>query len=220
MRRAISLAVLGAAPVHAQANSNVQSWATLTSDVQIAPNTQITADFITRSDPDRVNVGQLIVRGGLRQSLDAATSLTVNAGWFHNLRGNTPGSTEWRIGQYLTHRLIVRAPWTLDARLGVEERLVEGQAGLGVRTRERLRLTRRLSSLFEAQISQETIFALNSTGWGQHSGFVASRIGGQLRIAVAPHVGIAPGYMWQLVGRRGAPERNDHIVQVTIVAHF
>ena len=70
------------------------------------------------------------------------------------------------------------------------------------------------------QLSDELIFALNDTDFGQIRGLTANRAGAAVHFDVGQHFGIMPGYTWQLVNRSGAPVRHDHILGLTLEAHY
>lgn len=204
----------------ALAEQDAQAWATLAADVEIDERTDLTLDLISRSRADSLETGQIFVRVGARRTLDEATSVQVTYAWVRGVVDGGADTTEHRLSQMVTHRFPRQGQWSFDARVGVEQRFQATGGETGWRARERVRVTRRLTSSLDAQASHEMIVALNDTAWGQVSGLTASRLSGGLHLEIGPRVGLAPGYSWQHLFRRNRDDRDDHIVQMTIDLHF
>ncbi len=204
----------------ARANDNMQGWGTISGDVRVADDTQLTMEVVARSRQDAVELGQLILRGGVRWQVAPDTNLGVNYTWQHTIPVNGFHTSEHRLSQSWGQRLWRHDGWGLESRLQFEQRLMEHRDGLGLRIRPRLRLSRTLAPNLEAQLSDELIVALNDTGWGQRQGLVANRLSGQLHWKISPHIGFAPGYMWQRVRVVGSADRSDHVALLTLDVHY
>ena len=214
------MAAMAACSTPALAEEDAQFWATIAADVRLDSDTVLTVDAISRSRPDSIDTGQIIARAGVRQTIAADTSVQLTYGWFHNLIEGGPDSSEHRFAQNFSTQLVDTGRWRFDARLGLEQRLPDSGGEIGWRGRERLRATYRLSPTVDAQFSEELIFTVNDTGWGQTSGLSVGRLGSALHWRINPHVGIAPGYTWQHVFRRAGDDRDDHLIQMTVDLHF
>ena len=217
---ALGVSVLLSLAAPAQAEDDAQFWATLAADVRIDSDTALTLDAISRSRPDSIDTGQIIARVGVRQTIADNTNLQLTYGWFHARVEGGPDTSEHRITQTLSTQLGATGRWRFDARIGLEQRLPDSGGEIGWRARERLRATYRLSSALDAQLSEELIFAANDTGWGQTSGLSVSRLAGAVHWRINDRFGIAPGYSWQHVFRRTTPDRDDHLLQMTVDLHF
>ena len=86
--------------------------------------------------------------------------------------------------------------------------------------RGRLRVSRDVADHVSVQVSEELIGALNDTPWGQDAGLGASRLGAALAIGVDDHVTLSPGYTWQRVVVEGGPDRNGHILGLSVITRF
>lgn len=213
-------AMVAAFATPAMAGDDVQLWATVAADAGIGDNTDLTLDLISRSRPDSIDTGQIFVRVGARHRVDEAIAAQVTYAWVRGVVDGGSDTTEHRVSETVSYRFPSRGAWAFDARAGLEQRFQATGGEIGWRARERVRVIRALAPSFDAQASHELIFALNDTAWGQASGLTASRVSGALHVAINPHLGLAPGYSWQHLFRRNADDRNDHIVQMTVDAHF
>jgi Protein of unknown function (DUF2490) len=217
---AIGLAMGCACP--ATAENDVQQWLTIVADVKLGDKDSLSGNFILRSRPDSWDWSQRFLRVGYTRKLDKGQSVGIS---YANVRGfvdNGPDRFEHRFTQTYGFALGALAGGKVDARVQAEQSIVERYSDVGLRARGRVRWVHSLDQkkIFEAQLSEEPIFALNDTDYGQRSGLVANRLGAALHVAMTKTVGFAPSYTWQLVNRRGAPNRNDHVLGLTLDAHF
>lgn len=127
------------------------------------------------------------------------------------------------------HRAVQQALWnvgkvaggTLISRTRLEQRWVEGRAGTGHRLRQMLRYTTPIDRhKTQFVLSSESFVAFNSTPFGQAAGFDQVRNFVGVNVPVAPKLTADIGYMNRYVRRRGAEDRMDHILPVTLVARF
>lgn len=205
-----------AVPAHAE--SDRQQWVTLTGDVALDKNDSLALTGIFRSKGDSFDLGQRLVRVGYNHKLK--TGVTLNFAYTHvrNFIDGGPDPIQHRFSQSATVPLGKIGGGKLDARIQAEEVLAQGADDLGLRLRPRLRWQVPLDSdgKVEAQFSNELIFGLNDTDYGQFAGLTANRASAGMHFSLSKHVGIAPGYIWQLVNRENAPSRNDHILSLTL----
>jgi hypothetical protein len=213
-------AMMAALPV--QADNNRQEWLTLTGDVKLDGNDSVSATVIFRSRPDSFDAGQRILRAGVTHRLNGGKSLSFAYTHVRGFVSTGPDTTQHRLSQSFAFPLGKFASGKLDARLQAEEAVTESYDDIGIRLRPRLRWVRPLDKKneVELQLSDEVIWSLNDTDYGQVSGFSANRAGAALHFGLGKHFGIAPGYTWQLVNRATGPNRNDHVLGLTLDAHF
>lgn len=207
----------GAQP--ALAESTRQQWLTLTGDVELDANDSISANLIFRSRPDSFDLGQRFARLGFTHRVADDVSLTLNYAYVTTSVSGASDKVQHRLAQSVSFPLVQ----DVDARLQLEEAFgVTGSNDMGIRLRPRLRLQHGLDKegRIELQLSDEVIFALNSTDFGQASGFTANRAVAAVHFDLGDHFGIMPGYTWQLVNRSAAPVRHDHILGLTLEAHY
>lgn len=219
LSRSLATIVLIAVTQPVSAESTRQQWLTLTGDLDLDRNDSVSAHLILRSQPDSFDMGQRFVRLGYRHDLNDDVSLSLS---YAHVTAEVPGGSDkvqHRMAQGISFALVQ----DVDARVQLEQVFgVTGSDDIGVRFRPRLRLRHELDrdGKVELQLSDELIFALNDTDFGQTSGLTANRAGATVHFDVGEHFGIMPGYTWQLVNRSGAPTRNDHILGLTLEAHY
>lgn len=213
----VGLAVFSAP---ARAEDDAQFWLLSVGDVRVGPRTSITYDAIVRSHPDRIDTGQILLRGGVRRSVTPDLSVQLTYGWVRSIVEDGGDVTEHRLGQTLAWRMGDVGPVRVDSRLGAEQRLPDAGGEAGWRLRGRVRATLPLNASADAQLSNELIGALNGTAWGQRAGASANRLAGSVHWRLGSHLGIAPGYTWQHIFRADAPDREDHVFSVTLDSHF
>lgn len=197
-----------------------QFWLTVAGDMRIDADTQLTADAILRSRPDRIEAGQTILRVGVRQQVAPSVSVQIAYAFVDSFVDGGRDRVEHRLSQTAALDLGHLGPARIDARAGLEQRLPSGGGEMGLRTRARVRAGLPLGKAATLQLSEEAIAALNSTAWGQRSGLSATRTGASVRLPVSDGVGVSPGYTWQHIVLRGAPDRDDHVFGLTLDAHF
>ncbi len=210
-----SAILLSAVP--ARADSDVQFWLTLYGEAKIDDNDSLTANAILRSRPDQLEAGQRLLRVGLSHKMNGGVALSFAYTHVETFNSNGPDAIQHR----LTQGVALPLSDTFDARLQAEEIFANG-GDIGLRARGRLRWIRPLDHdrKIDLQISDELIWAVNDTGWGQNAGWTANRAGAAVKFKLDDHVAIAPGYTWQLVNRRLAENRNDHVLGLTLEGRF
>jgi hypothetical protein len=213
--------VLGCASP-AIAEDDVQQWLTIVGDVKLGDKDSLSGNFILRSRPDSWDWSQRFLRVGYTRKLGKGQNIGIS---YANVRGfvdNGPDRFEHRFTETYGFSLGALAGGKVDARVQAEQSMIEHFGDMGLRARGRVRWARGLDKkrLYEVQLSEEPIFALNKTDYGQKSGLVANRLSAGLHVALNKTVGFAPSYTWQLVNRRGVPDRNDHVLGLTLDAHF
>jgi Protein of unknown function (DUF2490) len=221
VRKAIGLILaitIGMQSAHAE--NTVQQWLTLTGDVRLDANDNAFAVAVRRSAPDDLKMAQRVLQLGWRHRVAGKVSLIASLGHVTSYRDNLPNRIEMRLSEGILMPVGHVGGGRIEGRFLFEEILVRGSQDIGVRGRPRLRWTRPISGKIDLQLSDEAIFALNRTDAGQVAGLVANRAGAGVRFALSKHFGVQPSYTWQHVNRIAAPNRDDHILGLTLDAQF
>jgi hypothetical protein len=217
-----AVALLTVAP--AQAESDVQGWLTVAGDVRLDPDTAITGVVVLRSRPDRAELAQAIGRIGIRQGVGDGRTVEITYALVDSVLAGRPDQLEHRFGQNFSTPLATIGRARIDGRVGMEQRLPDGGGALSWRLRGRIQwvmpLTAQAQGGPDLRISEELIGSLNDTAWGQQSGLTASRLGVGIRLPLSPRLGLTPSYAWQHIFLEGRNDRNDHVLGLTIDAHF
>ena len=112
-------------------------------------------------------------------------------------------------------------PWDgeLSSRTRIEQRWRSDGDGMGWRLREMLRYEKPLnpgSEALNALVYAEAFVALNSTDWGQKTGFdqLRSFVGAEVKLMGKSTAEI--GYLNQLVDQRDGNQRMNHVASITL----
>ncbi len=204
------------------ADNNRQEWLNINGDVKLDDNDNLNATAVFRSRPDSFDVGQRLLRIGITHKIGGGKSVAIAYTHVTGFVAGGPNAVQHRGSESFTMPLAAWSEGKLDGRFQAEEILADGSNDVGIRLRPRVRLVQNLGARknAELQLSDELIWSINNTDFGQASGFTANRAGAAIRFAVDKHFGVAPGYTWQLVNRTVGPNRNDHILGLTLDARF
>lgn len=206
----------------AKADDTAQYWWTLTGDVKLDDNDSLNASVIIRSKPDTLEPGQRFLRVGFNHRLK--NGLNLNAGYAHvtTLVDGAANPVQHRLSQGIGMQVGKLVGGAVDIRLQAEEIIIPGRREVGLRGRGRVRLIKPLNAdgSIDVQFSDELIWSINSTDWGQKSGWTANRAGLALHFKLNNRIGLAPGYTWQLINRPTGPNRDDHVLGLTADVHF
>lgn len=100
---------------------------------------------------------------------------------------------------------------------GIEQRTIEGATGMGWRLRQQIRATvpfRKAGP--SAVLTSEPFVALNSTDFGASKGLDQWRNFVGINVPAANRLSVEVGYMNRYVRRRGARDRIDHVIPLTL----
>lgn len=201
------------------AEDNAQLWVTTNAETALDDNDKILATIILRSRPDTLNLGQSLLRIGVVHQFKNGISVAGNFAVVTTYRPDRPDRAEHRFAQSISIPITSNfAGGSLDSRLQIEEIFATDGNDLGIRIRPRLRWTLPLvkSKRLSLQITDEMLLAANDTDWGQRAGFQANRFLTGIKVDISKKWTLTPAYTWQLVKRNNAPDRNDHILWLTI----
>jgi Protein of unknown function (DUF2490) len=206
----------------AQADDTMQYWWTVSGDVRLDDNDLLTGAVIIRSKPDTFEPGQRLLRATITHQLKSGMS--VSAGYAHvtTLNNSGPNGVQHRMSQGIGVPIGSIGASAVDLRLQAEEVFIPGRREIGIRGRGRVRLLHKLDATgkVDLQLSDELIWSLNGTDWGQKSGWTANRAGVMLHVKLNKRIGIGPAYTWQLINRAANPNRNDHVLGLNADVHF
>ncbi len=214
------LTIMTAACAHSTAQAaeqDLEIWNAVVVERALTPKLSATLEFGGRLLDDAGRLGVIVIRPTIGYKV--SNDLTVSLGYAHfrtNNRGQADAS-ENRIFQQVNLRIGTVGTATLLSRFRLEQRRFAGAEDLGWRItgRVRMRIPIRTS---EAAIllSHEQIYALNTTDWGARAGFDQMRNFAGFAVPLSDAVMLETGYQNRYQKRRGAADRVDHIIPVTL----
>jgi Protein of unknown function (DUF2490) len=205
-------------PVVAQAaTEDFQTWNTVNLTTNVAKNVPLTVEFSGRMVDDSGRLGVVVLRPAIGYKF--SDSLTVFLGHAHQKTINRGRADvdENRIYQQINWRIAKIGKATLASRTRIEQRWVEGARDMGWRVRERLQVQVPLKSKgANFVVSNEMLFALNTTDWGARAGFDQMRNFIGVNFPLSKAVSLETGYQNRYQERRGPADRMDHIIPITL----
>lgn len=105
-------------------------------------------------------------------------------------------------------------------RTRLEQRTFEGAKDTGWRLRQQIRATVPFRKGGPSAVLTSELVALNSTDFGASKGFEQWRNFAGINVPATKHLSVEVGYMNRYVRRRGARDRVDHIVPLTLGLRF
>ncbi len=215
----LALSLLAAQPAQA-AEEDIGAWNAINATTDLNARLSLTMDAQLRWSNDVSRLGQFLLRPSIGLKVGKNTTLSLGYAYFHTDPVGPAVFDEHRVWQQAAFRLAGDGKGvTLTARSRLEQRWVEGSAGMGLRMRQQLRVTAPLSTKVRAVAWSEPFIALNDTGWGQRSGLDRWRNFAGVTVPLSKSVSIEPGYLSQWIGRPGA-DLVQHIGSITVTAKF
>lgn len=215
---AFSALSLTAMPAQAT-EEDFNTWLAQTATIGVGKKGVIWLEAQERFTSDSSRLGQFQLRPAIGYKLSPTT--TAYLGYVYTLsapKGAT-STQENRVYQQLSYRLFGDGKGlTLSARTRLEERWVVDRDGMGWRLRQQLRLTAPISNKLTGVVWTEPFVGLNATSF-QRRDVTNWRNFVGVATPISPTVTMEPGYMNQVVVRRG-PNRVDHILSVTLNSRF
>lgn len=166
---------------------------------------------------DSGRLGVVVLRPAIGYKF--SDNLTVFLGYTHQTTINDSRADvdENRIHQQINWRVAKIGKATLASRTRIEQRWVKGRNDMGWRIRERLQLQVPLKSKgANFVVSNEMLFALNTTDWGARAGFEQMRNFVGVNFPLSKAISLETGYQNRYQERRGAADRMDHIIPITV----
>ena len=166
------------------------------------------------SQPD-----QTILRGAVGWKL--SPQLSLYQGYAHIVLPTQDGRDINEERSFQQINWTIGKPWDgeLSSRTRIEQRWRSDGDGMGWRLREMLRYEKPLnpgSEALNALVYAEAFVALNSTDWGQKTGFdqLRSFVGAEVKLMGKSTAEI--GYLNQLVDQRDGNQRMNHVASITL----
>jgi hypothetical protein len=214
----LALALTAAGSAHAT-DEDFNTWFAQTATIGVGQKGVIWLESQERFTSDSSRLGQLLLRPAVGYKLSPTTTAYLGYVYVLNAPKGAASSQEHRAFQQLSFRLLGDGKGlTLSARTRLEERWVVDRDGMGWRLRQQLRLTAPLNDKLTGVVWTEPFVGLNKTSFQQRDVTTWRNFVG-VATPLSPTVTLEPGYMNQVVVRRG-PNRVDHILSMTLNTRF
>ena len=212
---AFGLSVLLLAQPARGAEDDARLWATFGLQATLAGPVTGSLIIQPRFSQDMGELERVLLRPSI--SLEVSKPLVLTLGYDAHLIEDPRDKTEHRAWQELGLQTPVDS-FAVHHRLRLEERFLEDVAGTALRLRYRLRLGHPIGdSAFDAVVSNEVFFDLNSRRGGPRSGFGEDRAFAGLRRQVHQALALEGGYQLQYVDRPGRDAAN-HVLMLGLNA--
>lgn len=224
MRRALTAlpALFVAMPAMAQTDHDSQLWIAASASVPVADHLEAGLEGIMRFGDDADGLYEAEFGGSI--SYEIAKGIKLQAGFLRVPRYTRAGvrDIEDRPRQQISATTGFLGG-KLTGRLRLEERWRNTGDDMGLRLRPHIKYARPLRAGGKTQLvlSHESFFPLNTTDWGQHSGYERMRNFVGLTTPLVKHVAIEAGYLNQYsFGRRTAHDKMDHVASLSLSLAF
>lgn len=218
----MSIGVAFAAPASGQTVTDARVWTGFVAQGRMADGSpwRWSCDTLVRMREGASTLDFL--SGRLIISRNITRRSTVGAGYAYGSGFPDDGGT------FGEHRFLQQYIWSvstgtasLSLRTRVKERLIEGDSGALVRTRQHVRVSRSLSAGGQFQfVASEEVFLYANTTARASRGFDSSRVFAGVRRAVTPRTGVEIGYVNIYARIRSGPNRRSHVLSANLVASF
>ena len=210
-----AVALLAAAPAHAQTEQNGQAWFAVNAVTALSDKVDATLELHTRVDDSLTGLTQLLVRPSVSYKLNPNLALTAGYLFFRHDPEAGRTTNEHRVWEQIGYTILSRPDGLrLTGRTRLEQRFREGgDTGWRVRQQVRVEAPLHTASKVNAVVWNEAFFGLNDTGWGPRAGFDQTRTFVGLNLPLIDRVRLEPGYLNQLIARPG-PNAMNHVLAV------
>lgn len=221
----VTIALLVASlPTTAFANvdADAQVWTTANATGSIAGPLMFNGEVLARASNDQSRIYESEMTAQLGYKVSKAVTLWAGYTRVPGYRDALPTTIENRIREQISVNFGKFAGGTLASRTLLEERSREGSAGTGVRLRQQFKWTKPFHKGGKTGLvlSHESFVSLNSTAWGQLSGYNRMRNFAGIGTPVFARVRGEFGYLNQYDFRRGSYDRIAHAATVTLSYSF
>jgi Protein of unknown function (DUF2490) len=202
----------------ANVDADAQLWSTLNATGSISGPLMLGGEIVVRAsnDQNRIYESEATVQIGYR----VTDAVTLWAGYTRvpGYRSGLPTTIENRIRQQVSWNMGTFAGGTLASRTLLEERTREGHTGNALRLREQLKWTKPFHKNGKTALVlwHESFVSMNSTAWGQISGYNRMRNFIGVGAPVVKQVRGEFGYLNQYDFRRGSDDRIAHAAALTL----
>ncbi len=224
MRAPILAAALTAAAVATPARAqeeDLQQWTLLAATGRIAGDIVVYGEVQPRLTDDVGRLGQLLIRPAIGVQVSRDVQLLAGYVYVRTEPLGRPATDEHRAWQQVSWTAVRTPGFTLSSRTRLEQRTLEGARDLGWRLRQQIRAqgTLRPGGKLQAIGWAEPFYNLDSTDWGARRGFDQLRAFVGLGVPITAKITAEPGYLNQLVFRRGT-DRMNHVANLSLFYRF
>jgi Protein of unknown function (DUF2490) len=209
-------------PVAAFANvdADAQLWGTVNATGSVSGPLMFNGEVVARASNDQSRIYESEMTAQLGYKLSKAVTLWAGYTRVPGYRGALSTTIENRIRQQISVNFGGFAGGSLASRTLLEERLREGRTGL--RLRQQFKWTKLLQKGGKTGLVlwHESFVSLNSTPWGQLSGYNRMRNFVGIGTPVFKQVRGEFGYLNQYDFRRGSYDRIAHAASFTLSYSF
>jgi Protein of unknown function (DUF2490) len=221
----VTFALLAALlPTAALANTDAdaQVWTTLNATGSLSGPIVANFEVLQRASNDQNRIYESEMTAQLGYKVSKAVTVFVGYTRVPGYRGALPTTIENRIREQVNWNAGNLGPGTLASRTLLEQRSREGASGTGVRLRQQFKWTMPFKAKGKTGLvlSHESFVSLNSTAWGQQSGYNRMRNFIGIGTPVLPKLRGEFGYLNQWDIRRGTYDRVAHAATFTLAYSF
>ena len=217
---AMLTAIALATPAAASTN-DTQYWQTLSANVKLNDEFQVTGEAIFRSSDRK---GFYEIENSYLVGYKASKHVVLWAGYvFNPLYDHGDFTTrEHRARQQISLEKYKLGNVALSGRLRAEQRWREGADGTGWRLRPYVKASLPIANEGKTQlvVTNEAFINLNTTSFQKTDGWDRTRSFVGINRAISKKVAIEGGYMLQHGYVRNGPDTNDHVLTVTLSGKF
>lgn len=226
MKRARIAVIIAAAAIvaplgAAAAEDDFEAWSTTTASGPLTGPLLASLELSIRADDRGTRGPTTLIRSAL--GYEIAENVSLWAGYVRvdtRLQGRT-ATGENRYFQQLSWALGSAGGVAVASRTRLEQRTIEGAADTGWRVRQQFRATVPVRKAGPtAVLSSEAFVALNTTDFGASKGLDQWRNFAGINVPATKYLSVEIGYLNRYVQRRGARDRVDHIVPLTLGLRF
>jgi hypothetical protein len=189
--------------------TDVQLWPSVTLNHALTERWALHFQTRVRVDDDVSQAKDVLLRPFVSWSPLESLTLDLGYDYLHSFES----SSENRIWQAAEYRLGWR-DFTVENRLRLDERFVEGVSGVVVRLRYRLRGTHPIAGSWYAALSDEVLANLNGRGAGPVYGFEQNRLRFAVGARFFERLRVESGYEFQIVESRSSGTSIDNVFLV------
>ncbi|OYU69628.1 MAG: hypothetical protein CFE28_06225 [Alphaproteobacteria bacterium PA2] len=215
---ALALTVTAAGSAHAT-DEDFNTWLAQTASIGVGEKGVLWLEAQERFTSDSSRLGQFQLRPMIGYKFTPTTTAYLGYVYTLNAPKGAASTQEHRVFQQLSVRLMGDGKGlTLSSRTRLEQRWVVDRDGVGWRLRQQLRLTAPINDKLTGVVWTEPFVGLNKTSFQQRDVTNWRNFVG-VATPLSPTVTLEPGYINQVVVRRGA-NRVDHILSMTLNTRF
>lgn len=203
------------------ATSDSQVWTNGVVTVKLGDRWRVSEESTLRFSDKRNGLYELESNSLLGYRLNKV--MTLWAGWTHNPQYSAGHFTvmEQRAREQVTFDGFARiGAGKLSGRMRMEQRWRDGFDGTGWRVRPYVKYSLPIAGKTALNLSSETFFNLNSTGFQRQTGLDRMRNMVTVSTPLTRNLSIEAGYLNQHGFVRGGPDTSDNVAYFGVAANF